>query len=583
MDPSTSAPPPPGFSFLARPSYRPSGRLDVGRTTILLALALGVALGMARLLLALEREHYYFLVVPWLVGAPALGAAAATVRFGNCRNPRAGAAIGLMVLGCYYFGYWEMSRQRFRDRWGAPADLAIELVGGTGGLPGYFLYRCRTNVVGATNPGSPEKKAHEFGDELQSYAFFGGEAILLLVTGYMVCGRLSGGGLVFYERRGVWGRRFRMRWPAERGGEVVAALDRLDWEALSKLPRLPVRMIDPQKPAVDLRIHYLADEPAEPVFLHLTSAFMLSAPWIPLGAKKEPGQKFVIGRNLRFEPGEVEAIARAFPDFKEALRPPIESGGGLAALAGRLGLRPPRPAGPDFRERAVEASRAALARAGAFSRIDEAPTSFCIPAEGDLATEAEVRSSASLDSKLLLVLLLAGLLGGLAIAALGQTMELPALSDRRKNAVSILGLVLAFGSLLAMPLIPLYCRRRLGRRLLDRPGSLARPGDRRSRMVVGVEDAADFHRRSSHPSDFGLLILDPHGRRVLLEGATHRYLVRGEDLLAMHPHGDEETGGVHLEYRIGDERLSLVVTQRGATPSSPEKFEARIAEALGVG
>lgn len=638
--PVAPAPAPAGFSFLARPSYRPSGRIDANRTAPLLATGILVALAMARVLLLAEADFYYFVVVPMFVGAPAFGAVFVAVRFGRCRNTLAGAALGLLILSTYYLGYWGMSYRAFLDA-SPVSEIYLRAVGGSSSPWGYFLMRCRTNTV-SSSPGSDSAKEPGAVDEIFQYIFFGMEAALLLGLGTFVGYASSGGAAVYYERSGRWARSLRIRWSADHGEEIVSALDRLDWDAIARLPRLPL-LNDAQAPGLEARLYYL-EGAAEPVFFNLVATNVKNAPWIPPGAKGFLIQK-TIAKMIRFDPIEARAIARAFPEMGEATaralgaegpsvagasaeatgattplpgvsaavippasvapeRPVIEYAPGLKGHLQRAGLLSATVRGPEFRERAVAASLDAVRRIGSFARLDDAPISFCLKIEGPGASKEDLREAARAQLKLLVGVLVAIFLGlgtgagaGLASESLkkrgvttfgGIDAEIPLI------VATCLGIATFLGAVAVFLFHAQIARRGLARRLLGRAGALFPRNDPRPRLAVGIEDLSTFHVRKPHPEDYGVLLIDERGRRLLIEGVTHRYQIRNADVLGLRPLQGAATPGVELRYSAGGEPLALAITtassttsaftasQGGSAKSGSEALQKKLSKALGL-
>jgi hypothetical protein len=101
----------------------------------------------------------------------------------------------------------------------------------------------------------------------------------------------------------------------------------------------------------------------------------------------------------------------------------------------------------------------------------------------------------------------------------------------------------------------------LDRRLRSRPDSLlGLDEDRRlGSRVLRVEDARTYHKRKLTGEDIGIALLDPEHRRILFEGLSHRYVIRGEDVTCFWPLQAHEVISIRIDYRIGEERLALVL------------------------
>ena len=75
----------------------------------------------------------------------------------------------------------------------------------------------------------------------------------------------------------------------------------------------------------------------------------------------------------------------------------------------------------------------------------------------------------------------------------------------------------------------------LTQRLGHRYDSLIHEGAGLPSMVVRIEDARTYHRAKLSPEDIGIAFFDAENRRLLVEGVSHRYVIRGEDVTCLRP------------------------------------------------
>ena len=102
---------------------------------------------------------------------------------------------------------------------------------------------------------------------------------------------------------------------------------------------------------------------------------------------------------------------------------------------------------------------------------------------------------------------------------------------------------------------------RMLRRFNRRPGSLLDRTPARGLEVLNIEDAATFHVTKFTPEDWCLCRIDIRNRRLLLEGVSHRYVIRGCDVTCLRPPARGSGVNVEIHFRIGDEELRLVATR----------------------
>ena len=247
-------------------SYRASGGLSVMFLPMILV-AVCIAVGTAYVLyLAGSRNLYYYFVAPLLVGSPALGAIALAVYLGKCRNPFLGGIAGLVVALVFYIGYWQISYYQTVGRLGPIGQAILKSQTGVGGLPGYFLFRCKiTRPSSAHGPDRVEREPTA-ADAVFNYVLFGGELAMLSVMGWAIGRAMSG--RVFYEKEQRWGSSFSFRIAPKDEAAAMAAVAAQDWVALAGLPKVAHEFGEQQNAgAMRVKAEFLKGSNDAPVYM----------------------------------------------------------------------------------------------------------------------------------------------------------------------------------------------------------------------------------------------------------------------------------------------------------------------------
>jgi hypothetical protein len=547
---------PDGFS--PAPRYVPSGWFNVLALVPLLALGVVVALAMALVLLLLEDDFYYYFLTPGLVGVPVFAMVWAIGRLAHCRNAVVGTLVGLTLAAVYYVGFWELSYYVRVVRRGPAAVALVRAAGGAPGLPGYFNFRCK-NSVPVAHPGAPpgRGRAPNMADRFFNYGFFGGEALMIAAIAAGV--GLTGARRVYYERPRRWSSKLEFRLPPSTLPAVLRAVKERDWAAIAALPRVS-SMGNANSTSLLFRVEYLAGSDDEPAYVSLTGTNL--GKLVPAGADGSPvpvprGGAFL--KQVTIEPASARELARHFPDIKLAPAAPKAAVAPEVAPSGVPSAPPARAAEPDFRDRAVAASRELLDDEG-LARPWEVDTSCCRPTgEG----RREVRSSAWWKMKvLLLTLVLLFAMLGLGAWASEQKDPLggrPPLASALM-AVGVAGAIADAVFMLAMLFAGDGIQKRLlSRRLGARPGSLLEASAGLPTRLMRLENAQTYHVQKLAPEDLCVCAFDRPNRRVLMEGISHRYVVRDVDVTSFWPLQSGDKVSVRIDYRVGDEPLALVL------------------------
>ena len=74
-----------------------------------------------------------------------------------------------------------------------------------------------------------------------------------------------------------------------------------------------------------------------------------------------------------------------------------------------------------------------------------------------------------------------------------------------------------------------------------------------------MEDPKTFQNLKLVADDVAEMSIDAAGGLAIIEGFSHRYVVRGEDVVDCYPAQGPSESGVVIVYRIAEVRLSLVL------------------------
>jgi hypothetical protein len=536
--------------------YVPSGRVNFfGLTGLMMAgCLLSMAMALA-LLFCEERGFYFYFITPLVLGLPVLAATWAVVRWGKCRNRGLGGLIGIVLVFVYYAGYWELSYLTNIVARGPRVVAMVRKMSGLPGLPGYIVFRCKiSRPLNRRNP-APMRRPPTLADAILNGLFFGGETLVIAVLGAGV-GRTTAS-RAFSERKRRWTSRFEFRMPPTTAPVVLNALDPGDWKILADLPRVS------------------SSGNAQ------TNNLLFRLEYIP-GVTDEPAYVSVIGsnggraRNLELQrwisPELLLQLAGEFPDLKlpKVAQPAdVESPSPLQASLERMGLS--TEAGTldgsggatskaDFRDRAVAASRSVLDRREPFNPRT-ANTSLCLPVSESGARELKMAGWRKLTVHILFFLgafgsLLTGLAGSQLKdpkgkeTALGRDLEIFGLIGFL--TFDVLFLVFALGG-------DRVWKPFLAHRLRGHADSLLNEAEGLRSLVLRVEDARTYHRQKVAGEDLVIALLDPENRRIMLEGLSHRYVIRGADVTSFWPLQAHSVISIRIDYMIAEEKLALVL------------------------
>lgn len=108
--------------------------------------------------------------------------------------------------------------------------------------------------------------------------------------------------------------------------------------------------------------------------------------------------------------------------------------------------------------------------------------------------------------------------------------------------------------------------------------------------AIAIEPVGTYGRFKLVGDDVGLLWHDPYDRRLLIDGAAHRYLICADDVELIAAIGGPMSSGNRIEVRVASQRMSFVIAAIEPLPFSPDyatlgprgQLRRRIEQTLGV-
>ena len=101
----------------------------------------------------------------------------------------------------------------------------------------------------------------------------------------------------------------------------------------------------------------------------------------------------------------------------------------------------------------------------------------------------------------------------------------------------------------------------LVRRVGGRPGTPLGAPDEPPSAALALEDGETFHKPKLLGDDFAIVFFDREHRRLVVEGLTHRYVIRAEDVSQIWPVAASAASAVRVDWRVDEEPLSLVFSE----------------------
>lgn len=563
-----------------RLAYRPSGRIAWAGFLPLVAAAAAVAGAMAYTLYRVEWSFYFPFVTPFVLALPILVTLLLAIHVGHCRNPFLAALIGAGLAVAYYVGYWGFSYY-FNVVVGMPMTRAlVQQLGGSTDLVGYFLARCR--VIGDGQGANALEWA--------TIGYRGLELGVLLVTFAMAGRRMAR--RAYYEDDACWAHSTSFLFHPKHLSLVLGTVDRQDWAALDAIDeKLPPTPHARRTGALAFRVEHLPHSAGLPVYVSVEGALLRR--WRPL-LMIFPDLGRITRCWLRQRLVDVESTRRlaehvgglriraSTPTGSDDVAVASQSQPQLAYWTGSQGgTTAPRSSalvsliretgyggealvgtGDDFRDAAVaESDRIFAAYGPAAAGAIEA--SMC------LAT-SEPNAIAWLKRVARLELYCAfAFIASLAVAFVlmwvntgvrnGGAASLP-VSPRTLGLLSLGSWVLVVAVMATMMfLTPVVMKALLRRRIAARGDSQLRRASSGRLVFMRIEDPKTFHISKSAPEDLVICRLDVAGRQLLIEGVTHRYVIRSRDVVRVKPVVFGTGRNAEVTYRVGNVELSLVL------------------------
>jgi hypothetical protein len=567
-------------------SYIPSGKISWTHFPPLAAAGLVLSFCMAYALYQCEARFYYWLLTPVVLSLPLMGTLLLAIYFGRCRSPLVAGSVGVLFMTCYYAGYWLFSYHFNIVAMGRFGQNLLMQVTGQSGPIGYFILRCKMTGNGMLVEAVPlivlnaAMRGLEFG-VLLAMGLYGGRRFARRA---------------YFEDHGRWASSMAFLFQPHELPLVLAAVERQEWPLLNAITKQTVTAEQRRGGGMLFRVEYLprsSDQPAYvtvegPVLRHarpLLSVLPVLGRWvtrfvsqrfIDANSLRELSQ-YVGGFDLPMAAGAAEVPSTSAGDAPAApaeLRywspdqrvEQVSATRGLTSIlgeAGLIGAMPDRHGG-DFRDRASAASAFMIGRwpDSGLDGIEGVDASLCYPAEAN--ARVPLKRLSRLEAILAYVMVGCWLsasasrfIGG------GYRQSGDVASADLAHFVGVSLFILGSADLLFLCIgYRWFQRLRLLRHFARRAGSLLlrdQPGT--SRDVVRLEDAMTFHVSKITPEDWGICLFDKPRRRLLIEGVSHRYVIRGQDVTELRPAHAGASTSAYVRWRVGAEELSIVLNR----------------------
>ena len=592
--------------------YSPSGRVAWAQFAPLAIAGVMVSLAMGYLLCASDRGSPVLFFDALLQSIPVLGAIAVAVYVGRCRSRGVAVTLAIALTSIYYASAWEFGYRRNVSVLGPRATAWLAQSTGLPGALGYFLVRCDPTF------GSFQSRA--------ATIFF--LALHALEFGLIIAGGIYAArwfaGRAFYENYGRWASSCLIGFERNDLPLIERAVRELDWTALDRVEKGTVSRSHRVGGGMILRIEYLPGAGDQPVYATIEGPRLWrlgkALAYVPLLHRFT--RRLV--RQRVVDAAAVPDLAAHLPGLAFGSPPARKSFAAQGALAYWSGDNQVREAGPsglvsvlresglagvtlvgrgggDFRDPAVRAT-AAITLGAINIDVESVDASLCMTAENSPATRLR---RMSLLEIVITYLFVAGNLLAFPIIWIGN-----ALLSNGHTIVAILTYIAAGGAMLlslTAAAFLLFAFRRLQtwilmRHFARRDGAILPPRSNLPRELIRIEDPATFHISKLTPEDWGVALLDGPRARLLIEGISHRYVIRGADVTEITPL--RAIGqSVRLTYLIAGEPFAIVLNRynawatwaaalaiipglglifRGISQRGPRRWALRVAGALRV-
>ncbi|MCX5662349.1 MAG: hypothetical protein NTW19_21935 [Planctomycetota bacterium] len=241
----------------------------------------------------------------------------------------------------------------------------------------------------------------------------------------------------------------------------------------------------------------------------------------------------------------------------------------------------------DFRDAAVAASEQRLAtieaeRGREFPDPALAGISYCLPAGGDASSVVKTLRLIIAARLILCVITLPGLL--LIVNLYAMSDSKPTLDAQTVWLLALAYVVCSFGLILSSfgatrSLIARHIRGRMA------AAGLA-PLDRA--LSAELEEPGRIWSFGMMADDRGYIVFHKQERRVQIEGLTHRYMIRAEDVVKVIDSGRSRRDWIRVRYTVANGELTLILRPDNLTAalgkasrySPPHPIHRRLAECL---
>jgi hypothetical protein len=201
----------------------------------------------------------------------------------------------------------------------------------------------------------------------------------------------------------------------------------------------------------------------------------------------------------------------------------------------------------DFRARAVAASKAMLRSLPTGLSPEKSGISYCLVKEPNYS---HLRTPIKATALVCAVLGLSGLVLGGVICLVSIAADTP----------SLLAIALCcwVGGMMLM-FLPVFVERHIVRTNLCRSDDFGSGFDPAG-IHISLENAATESSMKILAEDVGLIYIHPEAHFVKIDGLSYEYVIHSQDVVDLSLHRNLKN--VLLSYRIGEERLDLVVKPR---------------------
>lgn len=193
--------------------------------------------------------------------------------------------------------------------------------------------------------------------------------------------------------------------------------------------------------------------------------------------------------------------------------------------------------------RLVAAHRTKVGRVSGAERIEH---SYCLPIEGGEAFRLRQRKRTLYT----VVSMIVGIAIGGVMGALLKYHVIEVANEWTLLSVALVfslsGFAIGFYGLITLKRA---ARHEIGKRIGDPSGLLQ----------VNLEDANTFQKLKAMPEDICLLVFHDLREILQIEGVTHRYLVRADDVIGLSSQGTTSSQAVIIHYRIGGTVLPIAL------------------------